>query len=471
MAAKQKDPLAGSDLEAVIGLEVHVQLRTNTKIFCPCPVAFGSDPNSRTCPTCLGLPGALPSINRRAVEYACRVGRALKSKAATYTKFDRKNYFYPDLPKGYQVSQFDFPICDGGEVEFLLDGERRTVRLVRAHLEEDAGKSIHVEGETESWVDLNRAGTPLLEIVSEPDISSPAEAVAYFRALRLMMLYLGVSDCNMEEGSLRCDCNVSLRPKGSTHLETRTEIKNLNSFTFIESALNYEIARQRMVRESGGEIIQETRLFDTSSGETRSMRGKEEAHDYRYFPEPDLTPMNLDPKWVEDICSEMPELPLARFERYQSKLELSEYQADILVRDPQVATFFESTTAIYSQPKSIANWIINALLEELKGHDDVADLGVSPESFAELVKRVDDGGLSKRNGQELFKAMVGSEKSVGDLVSELGFEQISDDSFVRDIVAKVIAENPGPVDDVRAGKKKGINFLVGQVMRHSQGKA
>ncbi|HLU47216.1 MAG TPA: Asp-tRNA(Asn)/Glu-tRNA(Gln) amidotransferase subunit GatB, partial [Planctomycetota bacterium] len=324
--ARRDDPLDGTPWEAVIGLEVHAQLLTRTKMFSPCEARFGAEPNTLTCPVTIGLPGSLPVVNRRAVELAIRVGCALGSRIAERTKFDRKHYFYPDLPKGYQISQYDAPIASGGEVEYFDGDEKKKVRLVRAHLEEDAGKNIHVDARPESWVDLNRAGTPLLEIVTEPDLRTPAETVAFVRMLRSILLSLDVCDGNMEEGSFRCDVNVAIRPRGATHLETRTEIKNLNSFTHIEHALRYEILRQKKLKERGGEVVQETRLYDVARDETRGMRGKEEAHDYRYFPEPDLAPLRIDPQWVASIRSSLPELPLARFERFERE-GLSTYQA------------------------------------------------------------------------------------------------------------------------------------------------
>ncbi|MBN1442286.1 MAG: Asp-tRNA(Asn)/Glu-tRNA(Gln) amidotransferase subunit GatB [Planctomycetes bacterium] len=473
-AAAGRDPLESTRFEAVIGLEVHVQLLTRTKMFCRCEARFGTEANALTCPVCLGLPGSLPCINRRAVESTVRVGLAFGSEIPLLTKFDRKSYFYPDLPKGYQISQKDDPICKGGRVEFFVDGEIRVARLVRIHLEEDAGKNIHVEGRPESWVDLNRAGTPLMEVVSEPDLRTPREAGDYMRMLRQVMLYLGVSDCNMEEGSLRCDCNVSTRLRGASHLETRTEIKNLNSFLNVEKALEHEIARQIRLRETGreAEIVQETRLYDPDRGETRSMRGKEEAHDYRYFPEPDLAPLVFSPEWIDGLRATLPELPLVRLGRFQEDLGLSAYHADQLVRDKEIADYFERCVESYRQPQSVGNWVLNALREELRSRGvGIEDIGVAPERFAELVRAVDDGAVSTQKARDVLRAMADSGRPAAELIREMGVEQISDDSFLRGVVQDVIAAHPGPVEDVRRGKRNSINFLVGQVMRRTKGQA
>ncbi|MEC8895967.1 MAG: Asp-tRNA(Asn)/Glu-tRNA(Gln) amidotransferase subunit GatB [Planctomycetota bacterium] len=471
-AEKKPDPLENSAYEAVIGLEVHVQLNTSTKMFCRCENRFGADPNTNVCPVCLGLPGALPYANRQAIEQSLRAVLACGCEVGEFTKFDRKNYFYPDLPKGYQISQFDQPLGLGGRVDFLLDGEPAGVQLTRIHLEEDAGKNTHVAGRPVSFVDLNRAGTPLLEIVTEPDISSAAEAGAFVRNLRLIMLYLGVSDCNMEEGSLRCDVNISIRPKGAEQLETRSEVKNLNSFNFIEKALNYEIARQIELKERGEEVVQETRLYDPDRDETRSMRGKEAEHDYRYFPEPDLTPITFTADHIEEIRSGLPELPIQRLERYTGELGLEPYPAELLVRDHEAAAFFDSCVEVYPQARSVANWVLNALKEEANSRKTgISSLGLDPGRFADLVKAVDDGVVSSQKARDVLEPLLESDKPVAEIISELGLEQISDDSMLREQVEKVLAEHPGPDEDVRAGKKNSVNFLVGQVMKETRGKA
>ena len=458
--------------ETVIGLEVHCQLRTLSKMFCRCENRFGAPPNSLTCPVCLGHPGTLPVINETAVEYAILAGLALDCEIGRETKFDRKNYFYPDQPKNYQISQFDMPICLGGHVRVATEGTERDIRLVRIHLEEDAGKNIHAEGRPKSMVDLNRAGTPLLEIVSEPDIRRPLEAAEYLRTLRLMMLYLGISDCNMEEGSLRCDCNVSIRSRGSDKLETRTELKNLNSFTAVASALEYEIARQIEVRESGGEIVQETRLYDPDRNETRSMRGKEEAHDYRYFPEPDLAPLKIDDKRLEACRAKLPRLPDEVRERFFGVYGLPEYDTGLLVEDPAAVVFFERCAELYSEPKKISNWIINDLFQE-KNERKVSfgELSLTPERLVELLETVDRKEVSHQGGRDVLKRLFEQDAPVAKLISELGLGMISDDSVIRDAVKKALADNPSVVEDVKSGKKNAGNFLMGQVMKATKGKA
>jgi aspartyl-tRNA(Asn)/glutamyl-tRNA(Gln) amidotransferase subunit B len=475
MANSKLDPTEGTPFEAVIGLEVHAQLKTRTKMFCGCENRFGADPNTLVCPVCLGHPGSLPAVNRKAVELAVRAGLACGCEIARFTKFDRKNYYYPDLPKNYQISQYDMPLCIGGGIDVYAGDDQRRIGLVRIHLEEDAGKNIHAEGRAESWVDLNRAGVPLLEIVSKPDMRTPEEAGAYLRMLRLMLLYLDVSDCNMEEGSLRCDVNVSIRPKGSTHLETRTEIKNLNSFTNVENAIAHEIRRQIKLRASGAEIVQQTLLFDPARGETRVMRGKEEAHDYRYFPEPDLAPMSFAAEWVDGVRSALPELPAARFDRFQKALGLPAYHADVLVRDPAMAAYFEECVRLDAKPhatQAIANWVVNAVQEESNSRGvDAAHVGISPARLVDLVKAIEGGKVSNQKARDVFKGLLGNEKPVAEVIRSLGLEQISDDSFIRQAVKDVLRAHPGPVDDVRKGKKNSVNFLVGQVMRQTKGQA
>lgn len=470
--SKKSDPTEGTPYEAVIGLEVHVQLKTKSKMFCGCENRFGAEPNSLTCPVCLGQPGSLPAINRAAVESAVRVGLACGSEIARFTKFDRKNYYYPDLPKNYQISQYDLPLCKGGGIEIYLGDQKRQVGLTRIHLEEDAGKNIHTEGKSESWVDLNRAGVPLLEIVSQPDLRTPEEAGAYLKMLRLILLYLNVSDCNMEEGSLRCDSNASIRPRGSTHLETRTEIKNLNSFTNVENALTYEIRRQMKLKEAGKEVVQQTLLFDPIRGETRVLRGKEEAHDYRYFPDPDLAPLLLDAAWIDGLRAALPELPMARLERFQGSLGLSRYHADVLARDLEMADFFEECVRIYPQPQEVANWVINAVGEEVNArHVPLGEIGITARRLVDLVKAVEGGKVSKQKAKDVFKAMLGNERGVEEVIEALGLGQISDDSFLRDAVKEVIAAHPEAAGDVRQGKKNSFNFLMGQVMKRTKGKA
>ena len=469
---KTKGLAEDSPFEAVIGLEVHVQLGTRSKMFCGCENRFGAVPNSLVCPVCLGFPGSLPVANETAIEYAVRVGLACGCTIATATKFDRKNYFYPDQPKNYQISQFDQPICSGGAVSMYVDGTKRSVRLNRIHLEEDAGKNVHVDGEPTSWVDLNRTGVPLIEIVSEPEMRSPEEAGAYMRMLRQIMLYLGVSDCNMEEGSLRCDSNVSIRPRDSKELETRTEIKNLNSFTNVENAVAYEIRRQVKLRQQGEAIVQETRLFDPDRGETRSMRGKEEAHDYRYFPDPDLAPLRLDKDWIEGIRADLPELPLERCDRFQDVLGLSAYHAEVLTKDKEVADFLEATLAEGASTQEAANWVVNAVREEMNTRNvGVGEIGLTPARLAALVAAINADKVSKQKARDVFRGMLGTDASVEEVIERLGLGQISDDSVLREAVQRVLAAHPEAVEDVRQGKKQSVNFLMGQVMRETKGKA
>ncbi len=468
-----------SDLEAVIGLEVHAQLATQSKLFCACSTAFGAQPNANTCAVCLGMPGALPVPNDYAVALAVRAGLGLGCSIALASQWSRKNYFYPDLPKGYQITQFDRPIAQGGELAFslpaeagLLAGEVRSVRIRRVHMEEDAGKSVHGDGALggRSYVDFNRGGVPLIEIVSEPDVRSGVEAAAYMRALRQILRYLGVCDGNMEEGSLRCDANVSVRKRGDTKLGTRTELKNINSFRFVQQAIEFEIARQENVLAGGGSIVQETRLWDAEAKVTRPMRSKEEAHDYRYFPEPDLPDLQLEEAWVQGIHETLPELPAAKVRRYTQQLGLSDNDAAVLTEDAEVAHYFEEAVALHTNAKAIANWIINELLRELRGRAP-SEVSLTPSALAELVALIDDGTISGKIAKDLFAELLEKGGSAKGLVETRGLKQVSDTSSIEPAVLQVLAANPKAVESYRAGKTNVLGFLVGQVMKATGGKA
>ncbi|MDQ7039195.1 MAG: Asp-tRNA(Asn)/Glu-tRNA(Gln) amidotransferase subunit GatB [Aquificota bacterium] len=459
------------DYEAVIGLEIHVQMDTKTKMFCSCRVEFGAEPNTNVCPVCLGMPGSLPVINRRAVEYAIRAALALNCQVHTESLFARKNYFYPDLPKGYQISQYERPLATNGYLDVELpDGTVRRIRIRRLHIEEDAGKTIH-EGDR-SYVDLNRAGTPLMEIVTEPDIRTPEEARVFLETLRNLMRYTGVSRADMEKGQLRCDINVSIRPKGSDRLGTRTEIKNVNSFRFVQKALEYEIRRQIDTVERGEEVVQETRTFDPATGKTYPMRTKEEAEDYRYFPDPDLIPLRVPEEWVEEIRRTMPELPHQRFERIKREFGLSDYEVKILVQHKEVGDFFEEAVRFYREPKMIANWLLNDLLGLLNERQvPVEESPVSPEGLAELVKLIKEGVISTKIGKEVIKEMVQTGKKPSQIVEEKGLRQITDEDQIRKVVEEVLSRFPGEVERYRKGETKLLGFFVGQVMKETRGKA
>ncbi len=459
------------EYEAVIGLEIHVQMDTKTKMFCSCPVEFGAEPNTNVCPVCLGMPGSLPVVNRRAVEFAVRASLALNCEVHTESIFARKNYFYPDLPKGYQISQYERPLATDGWVEIELpSGEKKKVRIRRLHIEEDAGKNIH-EG-SKSYVDLNRAGTPLMEIVTEPDIRSAEEARIFLETLRNIMRYTGVSKADMEKGQLRCDINVSVRPKGSDKLGTRTEIKNVNSFRFVQKAIEYEVERQVKVLEEGGEIVQETRTFDPATGKTYPMRSKEEAEDYRYFPDPDLLPLVVKEEWVEEIRKNMPELPHQRLERLLSQYGISEYEAKIFVQHKELGDFFEEAVKKFNEPKMIANWLLNDLLGLLNEKQiPLEESPVSPENLAELVKLIKENVISTKIGKEVIKEMVETGKSASQIVEEKGLKQITDEGEIRKIVEEVVSRFPSEVERFRQGEEKLIGFFVGQVMRETKGKA
>ena len=458
------------DWEAVIGLEIHVQMKTKTKMFCSCPVEFGKEPNTNVCPVCLGMPGALPVINKQAVEYGIRAGLALNGKVHEYSVFARKHYFYPDLPKGYQISQYELPLVTDGYLDVELeDGTTKRVRIRRLHLEEDAGKNIH-EGK-KTYVDLNRAGTPLMEIVTEPDISSPEEARLFLETLRNVMRYIGVSDADMEKGQLRCDINVSIRPKGSDKFGTRVEIKNVNSFRFVQKALEYEIERQIKVKEKGGEIVQETRTFDPSTGKTYTMRTKEEAEDYRYFPDPDLLPLKVSKEWIDRVRETMPELPHQRLERYLN-LGLDKKVAKPLVEHKEWGDYFEEVLKIYNDPKTVANWILNDLLGNLRDFEiPWEENPITPQKLAELLKLIKNGTISVKIAKQLLKEMIQTNKTAAQLVEEKGLKQITDEGAIKQIVEEVLKENPDAVEKYKNGQTKVIGFLVGQVMRKTKGKA
>ncbi len=458
--------------ETVIGLEVHVELKTKTKIFCGCSTNFGDPPNTNVCPVCLGHPGTLPVLNRQAVELALKAAMALNCKINQDCKFDRKNYFYPDLPKGYQISQYDEPIGEHGYVEIEVNGERKRIGITRVHLEEDAGKSMHGEDGQHSLIDYNRTGVPLIEIVSEPDIRSPEEARLYLEAIKSIMQYCDISDCRMEEGSLRCDANISLRPEGSTEFGEKTELKNMNSFRNVQRGLEYEVERQTKLLEQGQPVTQETRRFDEATQTTISMRSKEEAHDYRYFPEPDLLRVQIDDAWLERVRAELPELPAARRARFEQELGLPAYDAGVLTAERAVADYYEAVVAAGSDAKTASNWVMGDLLGYLNAQGlSVAESPVRPEQLAGLIAQVDKGTISIKQARDVFKLMCETRKDAEVIIKEQGMEQISDESQLIPIIEEVIANNPKSVEDYRAGKQKALGALVGQTMKATKGKA
>jgi len=463
------------DYEIVIGLEVHVELKTDTKIFCGCPNSFGAEPNTNVCPICAGFPGMLPVLNKRVVEYAIRAGLALNCEIARYSKFDRKNYFYPDLPKAYQISQYDLPICANGYLDIFVDGQTKRIGILRAHIEEDAGKLVHQGSITQtafSLVDLNRSGVPLLEIVSRPDMRSAAEAREYLEKLRSTMLFAGVSDCKMQEGSLRCDANVSVRPWGEKELGTRTEIKNLNSFRSLEKAIEYEALRHMDLLDDGEVVVQETRTWDEEKQITRSMRTKEEAHDYRYFPEPDLPPLIINPEWVQSIAQSMPELPDQAQRRLMDEYGLPPYDVAIITSTPQYLAYFDQCVAEYPQPKAVANWMMGELNKYLNQKNlDIEDCLIQPRHLADLLRMIDEGSISGKIAKDVFAEMFASGKEARKIVKEKGLAQISDQDTLMRIIAEVLKSNPKVVEDYRGGKQKAAGFLVGQVMKATKGQA
>ena len=458
--------------EAVIGLEVHAQMLTDTKIFCGCSPKFGSEPNTQTCQICIGMPGVLPVLNKKALEFAVRTGLAMNCRISTYSRFARKNYFYPDLPKGYQISQYENPICEHGFVEIVVDGEIKKIGITRIHMEEDAGKNIHEGAGNYSFVDLNRTGVPLMEIVSEPDIRSPKEAAEYMKKLRTILRYLGVCDGNMEQGSLRCDANVSIRPIGQKEYGTRAEVKNINSFKFVEKALEYEIKRQIRVIEEGGKIIQETRLWDSDKGITESMRSKEEAHDYRYFPDPDLVPIMVEQKWIDDIKASLPELPDVKRERFVSEFGLPEYDADLLISEKAVAEWFEEAVRAGGQAKVVSNWMMGDLMRLLNEENKTIDeCLLKPSQLADMLKLMDKGTISGKIAKTVFDEMYKTGKDAEAIVKEKGLVQVSDEGAIEKAIDDVIAKSPKEVERFKAGDEKLLGFFVGQVMKAMKGKA
>lgn len=462
--------------EAVIGLEVHTELQTKTKIFCSCRTSFGADPNTNVCPVCLGLPGVLPVLNKKVLEYAVRAGLALNCEISRFSKFDRKNYYYPDLPKNFQTSQFDLPICEHGYLDVEVEGEKRRIRITRAHMEEDAGKLVHhgtsITDSDYSLVDYNRTGTPLLEIVSEPDMRSAKEAVAYMEKMRAILQYVGISDCRMEEGSLRCDANVSVRPVGQKELGTKTEIKNINSFKGVERAIEYEAMRQAELLEDGGKVVQETRTWDEKEGVTKSMRTKEEANDYRYFPEPDLVPFTVSDEYIENIRKSLPELPDARKERYMKEFGLSSEDAVFMTNDKATADYFEAAVDAGADPKACVNWLMGEFASQLSTDGiEIANAPVSAENLAALLKLISKGTISGKIAKKVFATMWKEGGNPEEIVKAQGLVQISDTAELSKLVDEVVGKNPKAVEDFKAGKKKAVGALVGQIMKATKGKA
>ena len=461
--------------EAVIGLEVHVQLLTKTKIFCSCSTRFGDPPNSNVCPVCLGLPGALPVLNREVVTMAMKAAMALNCAITPRSRFARKNYFYPDLPKGYQISQYDEPLSQDGWIEIEVNGVRKRIGITRVHLEEDAGKSLHEgfpDSECNSYIDLNRSGVPLVEIVSEPDLRAPEEAYDYLTRLKSLLLYLEVSNCNMEEGSLRCDANVSVRPVGISAFGTKTEVKNLNSFRFLQKALEYEIERQIEILDGGGTIHQETRLWDSREQRTYGMRSKEFAHDYRYFPEPDLLPVVITEEWKEEVRRSLPELPEPRRQRFLQDYSLTDYDAAQLTSSRALADYFEQVAKACGEPKLAANWVLSELLYLLKeANKEITESPISAQALAELVAAIAKGIISGKMGKEILVEMFATGKTARQIIAEQGLEQIQDTDKIAEVARQIIAANPKQAEQYRKGKTATIGWFVGQVMKATRGQA
>jgi aspartyl-tRNA(Asn)/glutamyl-tRNA(Gln) amidotransferase subunit B len=459
------------EFETVIGLEIHAQMKTKSKIFCGCSTEFGAPPNTHTCPVCLGMPGSLPVLNRQVVESAIKLGLATDSTLNRENRFARKNYFYPDLPKGYQISQFELPICEHGRIEIEVEGQApKTIGITRIHMEEDAGKLVHDDREPVSYVDLNRTGTPLLEIVSEPDLRSPEEAAAYLKKLHAIVRYLDICDGNMQEGSFRCDANISLRPRGQQAFGTRTELKNMNSFRNVQLALEYEVRRQRDILLEGGEIIQQTLLWDADRGRTEPMRGKEEAHDYRYFPDPDLIPVQVDEAWIERVRGELPELPDKRRLRFVSQFELTDYDAALLTASRELADYFETAYGAYGNAKKLANFIGTELLRDY-GPERISECPVKPAQLAALLVMTEEGTISGKIAKTVFNEMLASGKDPEVIVKEKGLVQVSDEGQLVALVQEILAANPDQVQQFRDGKTKVMGFFVGQLMQKTKGQA
>jgi len=458
--------------EAVIGLEIHVQLSTKSKLFSGASTNFGALPNTQACNIDLAMPGVLPVLNEEVLKMAIKLGKALNADINSPTSFARKNYFYPDSPKGYQISQMDKPIVESGYLDIDTENGVKRIGVTRAHLEEDAGKSLHDDFDGQSGIDLNRAGTPLLEIVSEPEINTPQEAVAYLKSIHSIIRYLEISDGNMAEGSMRCDANVSVRKKGDTKLGTRTETKNVNSFRFVEKAIQYEIDRQINELESGNQITQETRLYDSQANTTRPMRSKEFANDYRYFPEPDLLPINLEKEFIEEVMATMPEMPTQKKIRFVSEFNLSEYDADLLAADKDLANFFEAVVKVSNSPKLSANWIMGELSAELNNENlSINESKITSNQLGQLILRIEDGTISGKIAKEIFEKLWSSDNEVDEIIQGEGLEQVTDDKEIESMIDKVINNNPEQLEQYRSGKDRLFGFFVGQVMQASQGKA
>lgn len=458
------------EFETVIGLEIHAQMKTKSKIFCGCATEFGAPPNTQVCPVCLGMPGVLPVLNRKVVDNAIRFALATDARINRVNRFARKNYFYPDLPKGYQISQYELPIAEHGRVEIEVKGGRKSIGITRAHMEEDAGKLVHDDREPKSYVDLNRTGTPLLEIVSEPDLRSPEEAVAYLRKIHAIVRYLDISDGNMQEGSFRCDANISLRPAGAKEFGTRTELKNMNSFRNVQLALEYEERRQRDILLDGGTVEQETMQWDPDRGCTESMRGKEEAHDYRYFPDPDLVPVLIDEEWIRRVREDLPELPDERRQRFADSYGLTEYDSAILTSARELADYFEAACARYDNPKKLSNWIGTEMLRQF-GAEEISRCPVTPEQLARLLTMVDEGTISGRIAKTVFGEMLAKGGDPDAIVRERNLVQMSDEGELAALVREIIAANPEQVRQYREGRTKVMGFFVGQLMKKTGGQA